>query len=144
MVCDLPHREPPSQAELESYRDNRWRRRLLEVFVHDGGVVGAILAASDDPVGAWPIADLPTLRTWHTRNVCLLGDAAHASSPSAGQGASLALEDAVVLAALIRDHGATQRAFAAFEQQRRASTSNWRGELDSGEAVGKVRRRASR
>jgi hypothetical protein len=35
-----------------------------------------------------------------------LGDAAHATSPSSGQGASLAIEDAVVLAKCLRDRHA--------------------------------------
>ena len=33
----------------------------------------------------------------------LIGDAAHATSPSAGQGASIACEDAIVLAKCLRD-----------------------------------------
>ena len=39
------------------------------------------------------------------RNCMLLGDAAHASAPQLGQGASLALEDAVVLADCLRSNG---------------------------------------
>jgi FAD-dependent urate hydroxylase len=56
---------------------------------------------------------------WHAGRVCLLGDAAHAMSPSAGQGASLALEDALVLAQCLRDLDAPAKAFAAFEKARR-------------------------
>jgi 2-polyprenyl-6-methoxyphenol hydroxylase-like FAD-dependent oxidoreductase len=33
----------------------------------------------------------------------VIGDAAHATSPSSGQGASMAIEDAVVLAKCVRD-----------------------------------------
>ena len=33
----------------------------------------------------------------------IVGDAAHATSPSSGQGASMAIEDAVVLAKCLRD-----------------------------------------
>jgi 2-polyprenyl-6-methoxyphenol hydroxylase-like FAD-dependent oxidoreductase len=40
-----------------------------------------------------------SLRTWHTRRVVLLGDAAHGFEPFAGLGGSMALEDAYVLAA---------------------------------------------
>ena len=120
--ANIPHRQPPAAAELDRYTGGGWRDRLLDVFAGDPPVVTEILRASDDPVGAWPITDLPTLRTWHTGRVCLLGDAAHASSPSAGQGASLALEDALVLAALISEHAAGQRAFASFERQRRDRT----------------------
>ena len=118
--ANIPHRHPPTPAELDRYTSGGWRDLLLDGFAADPPVVTQILRGSDAPVGAWPITDLPTLTTWHTDRFCLLGDAAHASSPSAGQGASLALEDALVLATLISEHGAGRQAFATFEQQRRA------------------------
>jgi len=49
----------------------------------------------------------------------LIGDAAHATSPSSGQGASLAMESAVELARCLRDLPPAQ-AFAAYERLRRA------------------------
>ena len=49
----------------------------------------------------------------------IVGDAAHATSPSSGQGASMAIEDAVVLAKCLRDLPDVSRAFAAYEQLRR-------------------------
>jgi len=45
------------------------------------------------------------LETWGTDRVTLLGDAAHPAPPSAGQGAGMALEDAVMLAACLRRAG---------------------------------------
>lgn len=50
----------------------------------------------------------------------VIGDAAHAPSPTSGQGASLAIEDAVQLAKCLRDLPAPPQAFAAFEQLRRS------------------------
>lgn len=46
-------------------------------------------------------------------------DAAHATSPSTAQGASMALEDAVVLAQCLRDFPSVQEALAGFEGLRR-------------------------
>jgi 2-polyprenyl-6-methoxyphenol hydroxylase-like FAD-dependent oxidoreductase len=77
---------------------------------------------------AWlrtPIHDVPTLPTWHRGRVCLLGDAAHAMSPAGGQGASLALEDAMLLgrlageAAKSGEADAIEGAMARFESVRR-------------------------
>jgi len=45
------------------------------------------------------------LEQWGTARVTLLGDAAHPAPPSAGQGAGMALEDAVMLAACLRRAG---------------------------------------
>jgi 2-polyprenyl-6-methoxyphenol hydroxylase-like FAD-dependent oxidoreductase len=49
----------------------------------------------------------------------LIGDAAHAVSPNAGQGASMALEDAMYLARLLRDGDDYEEVFARFEQDRK-------------------------
>ncbi len=51
--------------------------------------------------------------------VVLLGDAAHAMTPNLGQGACLALEDAVVLAAQLAADTDVARAVARYDQQRR-------------------------
>jgi FAD-dependent urate hydroxylase len=43
------------------------------------------------------VFDVATLPRWHRGRVVLVGDAAHASSPNMAEGASLAMEDALVL-----------------------------------------------
>lgn len=63
--------------------------------------------------------DLPAVRTWHRAGMLVIGDAAHAASPATGQGASMALEDAVILAKALRDRPDAERAFAAYEAHRR-------------------------
>jgi FAD-dependent urate hydroxylase len=68
----------------------------------------------------YPIYDIPTQRLWHKGPVVLIGDAAHATSPSAGQGASMALEDAIVLAQCLRDLPDHTAAFQRFDELRRA------------------------
>jgi 2-polyprenyl-6-methoxyphenol hydroxylase-like FAD-dependent oxidoreductase len=52
--------------------------------------------------------------------VGLIGDAAHATSPSSGQGASMAIEDALELARCLRDLPDVPRALTAYEGLRRA------------------------
>jgi 2-polyprenyl-6-methoxyphenol hydroxylase-like FAD-dependent oxidoreductase len=49
----------------------------------------------------------------------IVGDAAHAPSPTSGQGASLAAEDAVVLAKCLRDLPDIPEALATYEGLRR-------------------------
>jgi 2-polyprenyl-6-methoxyphenol hydroxylase-like FAD-dependent oxidoreductase len=67
------------------------------------------------------VFDVETLPRWRHERVVLVGDAAHAVSPTSGQGASLALEDAMDLAKQLRDDaGDHRRAFEAYERDRRA------------------------
>lgn len=64
------------------------------------------------------VYDVRTLPAWQRGRIVLIGDAAHAVSPNAGKGASLALEDAMYLARLLRDHR-YERAFERFERERK-------------------------
>ncbi|MEU2778262.1 FAD-dependent monooxygenase [Streptomyces sp. NPDC007162] len=69
---------------------------------------------------AWPAFRTLTNRSWYHGNLVLLGDAAHTTHYSIGAGTTLALEDAMCLAAALRDHGAVPQALAAYERQRRS------------------------
>ena len=63
--------------------------------------------------------DVATLPTWSRKRTLLIGDAAHATSPHAGQGASLALEDAMRLARLFQSGHELGATFEKFESERR-------------------------
>jgi 2-polyprenyl-6-methoxyphenol hydroxylase-like FAD-dependent oxidoreductase len=56
---------------------------------------------------------------WHGDRIVFLGDCAHAMSPQLGQGANLALVDAVALADAIAAHDSVPRALAAYSAARR-------------------------
>jgi 2-polyprenyl-6-methoxyphenol hydroxylase-like FAD-dependent oxidoreductase len=60
------------------------------------------------------LATLP----WVVGRVAILGDAAHPISPNFGQGACLAIEDAVVLASCLQTHGNLPRALRRYELSR--------------------------
>jgi 2-polyprenyl-6-methoxyphenol hydroxylase-like FAD-dependent oxidoreductase len=63
--------------------------------------------------------DVATLPTWSRKRMLLIGDSAHATSPHAGQGASLALEDAMRLGRLMLDERELGLTFQNFEHERR-------------------------
>src|SRR6478752_1192908 len=63
--------------------------------------------------------DVATLPIWSRKRSLLIGDAAHATSPHAGQGASLALEDAMRLGRLMQTKQETSLTFQNFEAERR-------------------------
>jgi 2-polyprenyl-6-methoxyphenol hydroxylase-like FAD-dependent oxidoreductase len=79
-----------------------------------------LAAASEEAVMRHDIYELPPLRTYVHGATALLGDAAHAMTPDLGQGANLALEDAVTLAAMLAAHPAVESALAAYDRERRA------------------------
>ena len=56
--------------------------------------------------------------TWSRGRVVLIGDAAHASSPNMAEGASMAIEDALVLAEVLTGGGSIPEALAAFGARR--------------------------
>jgi 2-polyprenyl-6-methoxyphenol hydroxylase-like FAD-dependent oxidoreductase len=68
---------------------------------------------------SYPIYDMPALPSWHKGRAVLIGDAAHAVGPHAGQGASMAIEDALVLAACLDAESDCEAAFRRYEALRR-------------------------
>jgi 2-polyprenyl-6-methoxyphenol hydroxylase-like FAD-dependent oxidoreductase len=99
--------------------DADWRRWLHELMAIDVGPAHEIIDAAPGPMTGWATYDMPVVRRWHTDDMLVIGDAAHATAPSAGQGASMALEDAVILATCLRDCPDIPRALAVFESLRR-------------------------
>jgi 2-polyprenyl-6-methoxyphenol hydroxylase-like FAD-dependent oxidoreductase len=79
----------------------------------------SILRVVDRIERSYPIFDMPPLPGWSKGRVVLLGDAAHAIGPHAGQGASMAIEDAVVLSSCLADTLDYGAAFAHYEALRR-------------------------
>ncbi|GAB2659693.1 FAD-dependent monooxygenase [Flavihumibacter cheonanensis] len=57
---------------------------------------------SPDKLIRGPLYDIQPFTTWNQSRVCLLGDAAHATTPNLGQGACQAIEDAFVLGELLK------------------------------------------
>jgi FAD-dependent urate hydroxylase len=106
-------------AERASTTAEQWRRRLTELFVADRGPAAELIAAGRLELVADNTHDLPKVPTWRRGPMVIIGDAAHAPSPTSGQGASMAAEDAVVLAKCLRDLPDIPQALAAYERLRR-------------------------
>jgi FAD-dependent urate hydroxylase len=110
------HNGPPADRPLD---ERALRARLLELHHDDPPWIGRVIESTPKLLGPWPLHEIVEMPRWWNGRVCLLGDAAHAMSPSAGQGASMAFEDALVLARCLREHHDPAVAFAAFEHARR-------------------------
>lgn len=117
--ANLPRHAPYSEIELEALSTEALRRLLRERFAGYYEPIPALIARTRH-IFALNIFDIQSLPSWHVGRVVLIGDAAHAVSPNSGQGASLALEDAMYLAKLLRDCSSNYAlAFARFERDRK-------------------------
>ena len=94
------------------------RQHLREFHAGWHDPIPAIIDAAENIV-VTDTLDVATLPTWSRKRTLLIGDAAHATSPHAGQGASLALEDAMRLGRLMRDGQELGLTFQNFEHERR-------------------------
>ena len=142
--ANLPWPSEPSSDDLRALHREDLRARLLDLFAHDAVPATALIEAGDEPMPVTPIHSVPHLPHWHRGRMLVVGDAAHAPSPSSGQGASLAIEDAVVLASCLRDGAGIEAAFARFEQIRRPRVEKiirWAERVNSSKAAGPVGRR---
>ncbi|MET8153860.1 NAD(P)/FAD-dependent oxidoreductase [Actinoplanes sp. NPDC049668] len=112
-----PARKHP--AEPGEWSPASWRDHLLELVADDGVPAAALIRASDEIVGPWNTWDLPRVPVWRDERTVLIGDAAHAVSPSSGQGASMAIEDAVTLGRCLAAREDIAGALAEYEGLRR-------------------------
>jgi 2-polyprenyl-6-methoxyphenol hydroxylase-like FAD-dependent oxidoreductase len=80
-------------------------------------ILGIVDAAEN--IAVTDTLDVATLPMWSRGRTVLIGDAAHATSPHAGQGASIALEDAMRLSKLMLEGLELRVTFETFEAERR-------------------------
>lgn len=112
--------EPPISPEKRAATaEAEWRRRLIELFRADAGPAAELIDGGRLELAADNTHDLGHVPVWHRGPLVIVGDAAHAPAPTSGQGASMAIEDAIVLARAIRDRDSIPMAFAEYERLRR-------------------------
>jgi 2-polyprenyl-6-methoxyphenol hydroxylase-like FAD-dependent oxidoreductase len=114
----FPQGQEPRRVEGNEIGSDEWRQHLLDVLQEEQPFLREIIGATERITG-YPVYDIATQPLWHKSSVVLVGDAIHAVSPTAGQGASLAMEDAIVLAKSLRDIPEWEQAFATYERLRR-------------------------
>lgn len=114
-VFILSEEEPGFRLAVEGSAEQMRRRAVkaapqirdaVEQVVDDAGVVGRPLEVV--------FLDGP----WHKGRVVLLGDAVHASTPHLGQGAGMAIEDAIVLTEELERAAEAETAFRAYRERR--------------------------
>jgi 2-polyprenyl-6-methoxyphenol hydroxylase-like FAD-dependent oxidoreductase len=114
---NVPAADP---ADAKNVTPQRWLEVLRERHADDVPARDIVaLLKPEDVAQPGPLEDIPTVRTWHRGRVVLVGDAAHPTSPSSGQGASQAIESSLELVRALRDMPTVDGAFAAYESARR-------------------------
>ena len=119
----------------------RMRERLAEF----GGIIGELREQITDPNGVVyrPMEPLLLPAPWYRGRVLLIGDAAHSTTPQLNQGASIAIEDATLLAQLLPQERPLQDLFEEFMRRRFSrcefvvNTSNQIGEWELAEFAGR-------
>ena len=108
-----------SREDASARTTEEWREHLVGLLAVDAGPAADLVRGGQLELAADMTYDLGHVPTWWRERAVLVGDAAHAPSPSSGQGASMALEDAVVLADAIAAAPDVAAGLAAYEQRRR-------------------------
>jgi 2-polyprenyl-6-methoxyphenol hydroxylase-like FAD-dependent oxidoreductase len=109
---------PWSKAELKAISEEDLLRKLHKAHGEDAPFIAEIIRATRGEITLCPVYDLPSLSTWHKGPVVLVGNAAHTAAPHFAQDASMALEDAIILAQCVRDIPDLKLAFMRYERMR--------------------------
>lgn len=97
---------------------------MIADFAEWGTHVQKIVRAMEKP-DIWALFMHPPCKSYYKGRLCLLGDAAHATTPHQGAGAGMCIEDSYILANLISEVSGVdglERAFHAYDQVRRERT----------------------
>ncbi|MFJ6081200.1 FAD-dependent oxidoreductase [Streptomyces sp. NPDC092369] len=111
--------DPLSAEELAQGTPADWREQLVPLLRKDTTPAADLVVATSDELMVTNATEIPTGTRWRSGRTLLIGDAAHAASPATGQGASMAMEDAVILAKCLRDAPDTDSALSLYETLRR-------------------------
>ncbi|GAA0880865.1 FAD-dependent monooxygenase [Algoriphagus jejuensis] len=89
---------------------------LFRTFHSD--VLRIIAATPAETIFFSKITDLKPISIWQDKGACLIGDAAHATTPNMGQGACQAIEDAYAIGKLLESGKPMDQVFSEYERVR--------------------------
>lgn len=93
--------------------------KLQGMYADFSNPIPAILSATPaERIIRNDITDLQAIGNWYKGRICLIGDAAHATTPNMGQGGGQAVEDAWFLSRILKDEKDYQQAFQQFQRKR--------------------------
>ncbi|WP_138757252.1 FAD-dependent monooxygenase [Modestobacter altitudinis] len=107
---DNPRFDPADFSRLAKERMQGFSGRIGEM--RDG-------ITTDSYVSYAPLYHVTVREPWFRGRIAIAGDAAHTAPPHLAQGAAMAVEDAVTLAAALDEHPTLDRALQAWFERRR-------------------------
>ncbi len=111
-------------ALINKNKFNNKEVNLLNVFSNYPELVKNILSNTDKTdIICNEIWDLKPIEKWFKGNVCLLGDACHATTPNMGQGAVQAIESAMALSICLKEERNINTAFLKYEKLRKGKAN---------------------
>ncbi len=109
---------------------------IAEIFKDfDPLVLKIIEATSLENIICNIISDLAPIPKWYAENLCLIGDAAHATTPNMGQGACQAIEDAYIIGKLLEKDQDFNAIFEGFQNIRRKKVDYI---VNTSQTIGKI------
>ncbi|WP_300596441.1 FAD-dependent oxidoreductase [Niabella sp.] len=115
VYCFITNCQPPG---IKSNRQTL-RQDLLKLCAAFPPLVHELIQSCDeDAILQTDLFDFQPIKNWADGRVALLGDAAHATTPNLGQGASQALEDAHAIAHALSTNATIPQALDAYQKKR--------------------------
>lgn len=128
MTFDAPMGESTSPERMSTHAEAIFRQHFPQW-------IGLLQATLPGEILRTDISDLKPLSSWSSGRICLIGDAAHATTPNLGQGGAMAVEDSLVLLNAFQQCGLNEAALKRFEQQRRKKV-DWT--VSTSASIGKI------
>jgi 2-polyprenyl-6-methoxyphenol hydroxylase-like FAD-dependent oxidoreductase len=128
-ICFFANTQMPdrSREEWEKIDEDKegLRKRMEELFCQGGWAEQVQVVCREAPLEdfrIWSVNMVPQLPSWRSPSgkIILIGDSAHAITPSGGQGGAMSFEDGETLAYAISNYGEDASSLQKWEAHRKA------------------------